>query len=83
MNECIFCLENDLSVISNNLCNCKFNFHNKCYFKWLTKNPSKFRCLLCKKKINKPHRLTLNSFKSLNNYLEIRKNFFKTIKENK
>ena len=81
MKECIICLENVGDICFNNFSNCKFKFHSECYFKWLKqKNTKVFRCILCNKRINKPHYLTSNCLKSLNNYLGIRKKFLITSK---
>ena len=79
MNRCIICLDNDKDIINNHFCDCKFQFHSECYFRWLkNKNIKVFRCIICSKRINKPHYLTNNCFKSLNNYLGIRKKFLAT-----
>ena len=79
MNQCIICLDNCDNISYNNFCDCKFKFHSTCYFKWLKhKNIRIFRCIICNKRINKPHYLTSNCFNSLNNYLGIRKKFLTT-----
>tara|TARA_E500000178_G_C16887817_1_gene692114 strand:- start:306 stop:707 length:402 start_codon:yes stop_codon:yes gene_type:complete len=51
INECIFCFE-DLNedLIENNLCNCKFKYHNLCYSKWLYNKERK--CIICSKAID-------------------------------
>ena len=76
MNSCIICLDNH-DLFKNHFCSCNFHFHSTCYFNWLKKNPRAFKCVLCKHRINKPHVMKINSFVALNNYLEIRNNFFK------
>uniref|UniRef100_A0A6C0IV60 RING-type domain-containing protein n=1 Tax=viral metagenome TaxID=1070528 RepID=A0A6C0IV60_9ZZZZ len=46
---CIFCYQN-INLIKNNLCECNYYYHNKCYEQWINSS-QKYECCICNKKI--------------------------------
>ena len=52
LDECVICLdgESEGPLIKNELCDCVFVYHSKCYFEWI-KNSRRNTCILCKKPI--------------------------------
>lgn len=46
---CIFCYQN-INLIKNNLCECNYYYHIKCYRYWINIS-NKHKCCICNKKV--------------------------------
>ena len=48
--KCIFCFEDlEETLLDNEMCDCKFKYHDVCYSKWLLNKDKK--CIICEKNI--------------------------------
>lgn len=52
LDECVICLDGitEGELVKNELCDCVFVYHSKCYYEWIN-NSKKNTCLLCKQPI--------------------------------
>ena len=49
---CIVCYE-DVNIIDNFFCDCKFKYHRDCYTSWLKNN--EYKCIVCEETIHPDH----------------------------
>ena len=49
---CIVCYE-DVNIIDNFFCDCKFKYHRDCYIDWLKNNG--YNCIVCEETIHPDH----------------------------
>ena len=54
---CIVCYE-DVNIIDNFFCDCKFKYHRDCYIEWLKNNG--YNCIVCEETIHPHHIDSMN-----------------------
>ena len=52
-NICLNTVRNPINTRDFLLCDCDFNVHYKCYYRWWRENQT---CIICHKKCNKPYK---------------------------
>ena len=72
-NICLNTVRNPINTRDFLLCDCDFNVHYKCYYRWWRENQT---CIICHKKCNKPYKNGLLSA------IQRRRNTYNTIYTN-